>query len=254
MQIWESLVRYANTEFQQDDPKQALKDFKALVALCMNWSGLVGGDFIDLEKFTVAGSKKARLISVVIGGDNFKLCKDVRRGKSLELLATKYQKDIRQILRWLCTRKPELADAALQFLLLYGNDVKWNTEANKKFDPTGEHGYPFFYIKHPTDYGSIMSPVCMFILDRLERYHEKEEELRAVIPVAACERLGCNKFMVVKRSGRKRFHSDLCRVQASQGSPEEWAAKMRSYRKEYSETIARMLGRRVKRRNRKSDV
>jgi hypothetical protein len=248
MEIWESLVRYANADSIQENPKQALEDFRTLVGGCMSSAGLVGSDSTSFEKWK-AHSRRGKILTVVLDINDFELCRDVREGGTVDLLATKYQEDIRQVLMWLCTRNPELADSAIGFLRLHGTKVEWNWKTPANYDTTGKDVSQFLYFKAPKDYGSIVTPVCMFILHWLDRYHEGEKDLGAVIPVGLCEGPACNKFMVVQRRGRKRFHSDVCRVRANQGTQEEWAANRRTYRKGHSETLARMSGRKVKRRN-----
>jgi hypothetical protein len=79
---------------------------------------------------------------------------------------------------------------------------------------------------------SVVAPVCKFILDQIERHDIGGEELSDVIPIGLCERPECDRFFVIKRTGRRRFCSPTCRSGANQDKMtlEEKAARMRKYR------------------------
>jgi len=245
-QIWRQIVQYANADLHTDDkaPAAALQRFKALVAACMNWTGLIGGESVDFD-IIAAGSKHGESFVVIIGGDEFELCRDVREGLSPEAGGKKYQEELRQVLAWIVEprRDPKSAGKALAFLWLHGREnIAIKAERNEDFS----NDMPFFYFQSPTEYGSIVSPICKFILDSIDHFQEAPAGLSKTIPLGLCERPGCGRFMVVERKGRKRFCSDTCRVQSNQGSPKVWAARMRSYRKKHSKVLKEMAGRPIR--------
>jgi hypothetical protein len=53
----------------------------------------------------------------------------------------------------------------------------------------------------PERIGSVISPLCKFILEQIERHDIGKETLSEVIPVGTCKR--CGNFFVIGRGGAK---------------------------------------------------
>ena len=214
-QLWEALVDYANA-----DEAEQLQWLKKLISGCMNWTGLVGGNPETFKPETFKFSPR-RILTMVYDPNlefdeqDFALCKDVREGASLGSLAARYKPPVSQVLSWLITQNAELADASLDFLKRHGTHIQWDFEANKKFDPADKHGSRLLCFETATDYGSIMSPVCRFVLDEIDRYNKGEGNLSDIIPLGICEWKNCGKFMIVRKAG-KRFCCGNCRASNKQ--------------------------------------
>ena len=214
MLIWDLLVRYANTG----------GNFRTLFFTCMNYSGTVGADSLEEDgvgvQFAGAGRKMATLV-IHKSGDSVSFCLDLQKGLTLEDGAKKYQQDFKRVLTWLTDRNSEDREAALSFLWKQGRDIK--IEATVDDD---------VYSQSIHEYGTVASPTCKFILDRIDRYnegrqfivvdqnqnatpdHSYNEKLRKeILPLGLCKY--CRNFMVVERSS-KQFCSDLCRAQFGQ--------------------------------------
>jgi hypothetical protein len=205
LQVWKRLVQYVQADLNHKDE---LRNFTALVEECMAWNGLVGvpEDLVrqkaNLFRTIVAGGKRSTIRNI----DAFKLCSD---GITPEEGAIKYQKDFVPILRWLA-RDPEL-----------GNDAQAQ-EGLRAFPFLWEHGDEnislhltihqdrarSFYSFKVEKYGTVASPICRFILDRLDHF-AKAEDKEDIIPLKVC--VYCRRIMFFERSSRKTC-SDACRV------------------------------------------
>jgi hypothetical protein len=207
--IWESLVRYANAG--DSTSSLQMQDFRKLVNNCMDWIGGVDEDI--------------------------KQCRDVKGGTSLNVLAIRYRPDIKRVLAWLSAPKQhrELAFHAAEFLGLHGTGIRMCIDGNTRFDATDPEGPLVF--EWPDQCDSVLSPICKFILDQIERHDIDGEKLREAIPVGMCERPRCGSFFVIERVERGRFCSSKCRAGAYQDkmTPEEKAARMRKYRARIAE-------------------
>jgi hypothetical protein len=152
--------------------------------------------------------------------------------EALKLLAAKYHTDFKGMVTWLCApdKHPELASKAVLFLQenLDRTRVRLFDTAATLCNGSGDT-HPIFYLRSD-DYHSIMSPICEFIFNRIERYHDRELDLREAVPIQICERANCGKFFLAKRIGRKRYCSSVCRALAFQKRV-DWARYMRGYRK-----------------------
>lgn len=205
LEIWKRLVRYVQADLNH---KEELQNFRALVVECMAWNGLVGvpedviGDSGGLFRTLVAGGKK----STIRNTDPFKLCSD---GITPEQAAIKYQKDFFPVLKWLA-RNPDLAEEAraqlgkdaAPFLWKHGDeDISLQLAIHKNTAQS-------FYSLKVEEYGTAASPICRFILDRLDHY-AKAEDKSDVIPLKVCAY--CGKIMFFERTSRKTC-SDACRV------------------------------------------
>jgi len=97
---------------------------------------------------------------------------------------------------------------------------------------------------------SVVSPVCKFMLEQVERHDIGEERLKDVIPIVLCERSGCDRLFIIERAGRGRFCSSKCRAAdyQSKRTKEEKAARMRKYRATRKEQERGWIQRRKNRR------
>jgi hypothetical protein len=145
------------------------------------------------------------------------------------VLTNQYQPQLRRFLIWLCEPQthPELRIEAVDFLAKHARGVDVSLEYSEvNFDENSSYYCASYYTK-AVQYQSVMSPICKFIFDRIERYHEwldripgkkikryraNEDEIarEKAIPIRLCEKPGCGKFMLPQRTGRKRFCSQQC--------------------------------------------
>jgi len=203
--IWERLVQYAQADLND---KHELQNFRTLVEECMAWNGLVGvpedvlGEKAGLFRTMVAGGKRSTLVNK----DAFQLCDD---GLTPEKGAIKYQKDFAPVLKWLA-RDPHLEEGARAqigkeaalFLWEHGDEnVSLQLVIHAKTAQA-------FYSLKVERYGTVASPICRFILDRLDHY-AKAENKDDIIPLKVC--VYCRRIMFFERSSRKTC-SDSCRV------------------------------------------
>lgn len=208
--IWEAVCRYANDGL----------DVTTLVAEGMNW---IGGDYDDIQ-----------------------LCEDVKREmqaqrlkltssnqpevqKALESLAKRYRPEVRNVLSWLSApeQNRKLAIHAAEFLREHGTQIRMHVGGNSSF--VGEDS-KLLSEYWPDRIGSVVSPVCKFVLDQIERHDTGNKQLRDVIPIGSCKR--CGRFFLIERVGRKAFCSNRCRsgFRQDQMTPEQKAERMRKYR------------------------
>jgi len=204
-EIWKRLVQYVQADLND---KGELENFRGLVEQCMAWNGLVGvpEDVIaqktHLFKTIAARGRRATIRNI----DPFKLFDD---GIKPEEGAIKYQKEFVPILKWLA-RNPAFDDRvraqygkeAAVFLWKHGDEeisLHLAINANTK---------RAFYSLKVERYGTIASPICRFILDRLDQYARVDNK-DDVIPLRTC--VYCSKVMFFERSSRKTC-SDACRV------------------------------------------
>jgi hypothetical protein len=185
-----------------------------------------------------AGRKRGSIVSIVIHekGDSAPFCRDVRNGLTLEDGAKKYKRDFKRVLTWLTDRNSKERKAALAFLWTQGRDVVIDAFVDDDL-----------YSQSISEYGTVASPICKFILDRIDHYNDgrkfigvnekatpdlsyNEDLRREVLPLGVCKR--CEKFMVVERRS-KQFCSNLCRAEFGQAkkTKAQKAKEMRHYRK-----------------------
>jgi hypothetical protein len=167
-----------------------------------------------------------------IAGDaeDIENCMDMKGGASLDDLETRYREKIRLVLTWLSApdRHRELAARASRFVSVYAAGVRMDISANGSYKADADEP---LLTEWPDACESVVSPVCKFILEQIERHDIGGEALRDVIPIGLCERSGCGRFFVIERTGR-RFCSSKCRAGAYQEklTKEQRAARMRKYR------------------------
>jgi hypothetical protein len=180
----------------------------------MAWSGLlaipedevVQGTTIQGTISTMAANIKRGRKTAIINRETFELCRDVREGLPVESGAKRYQVDFELVLRWLTRHEPEVGKKALPFLW----EGRENENGALRLSVCRNIDLAF-YTQQITDYGSIASPICKFILDRLDYYTEAEDK-RGIIPLKACEM--CGKIMVFEK-GNKKTCGNNCRVSKS---------------------------------------
>jgi len=150
---------------------------------------------------------------------------------SLGDLQVRYHADIKRVLTWLSApdRHRELAARASRFLSVYAAGVRMDISANGGYKAGTDEP---LLMEWPDPCESVVSPVCKFILEQIERHDIGDEALRDVIPIGLCERSGCDRFFMIERAGRKQFCSSKCRAAdyQSKRTKEEKAARMRKYR------------------------
>ena len=137
----------------------------------------------------------------VINRETFDLCRDVRGGLSVESGAKRFQVDFELVLRWLAQHEAEVGVKALRFLWDESENISLSLAVCR--DPELA-----FYTQKVTEYGSIASAICKFILDRLGYYTEADDK-RGIIPLRDCEM--CGKIMVFEKVNKKTCGNN-CRV------------------------------------------
>jgi hypothetical protein len=218
--IWGNLVCYANA---QDDrgkaAPQKVRDFKTILSKCMDWLGGVDDDIGE--------------------------CRDIKGGTSLSDLEARYRADIRRVLTWLSApdQHSESAARAARFLKLHGTGIKMAIDANMNFKADADEP---LLTEWPDACEFVVSPVCKFILDQIERHDVWGEALKDVAPIGSCERSGCDRFFMIERAGRGRFCSSKCRARDYQGklTKEQRAARMRKYRATLKEQASKWIQKR----------
>lgn len=215
--IWDAVVAYVNA----DNPARHKQDFEKLVVICLDW---IGADESDMES-----------------------CRDLK-GTSLDALAGKYRPEIARVLTWLSdpVAHQDVAGHAGEFLRKLGGDITMHVDGNARF----KHEEDPLVHAWPDHIGSVITPVCKFILDQIERHDVNGEPLRDVIPIGQCDWKNCTRFFVIERVGRARYCSGLCRANANQTAlPKEVrAARMRKYRQGVRDRAAAKQSRSTKKK------
>jgi hypothetical protein len=245
--IWRGLAAFANGNFDTDPPelmRAETKKFLHLLVYCAP-SGTHEQDPLQFLRSCAEICEHAKRFPMppVLKGAEF---------LSFHLLCLHYHPQLKTLLTWLCEpqKHPELEIEAIEFLGKYASGVTVTPEvAGFNFDKSADDYFPAYYITR-VDYKLLMGPVCKFIFDRIERYHEwldtprpqskkkvteedEESEREKAVPIRICDRPGCGKFFVPRRVGRKKFCSDACVRQAqTPRSGDENRDYMRLYRLE----------------------
>ena len=198
--IWKRLVQYVQADLNEKDE---LQNFRILTLECMAWSGLIGVPEKQLGtedhsvfRTMVAGGKKSRVVNT----DPFKLFSD---GLTPEEGAIKYQKDFIPVLKWLAgSSTAELGFEAMRFLWKHGEEgIGLRLELHGKRDES-------FYARRVEQFETIASPICRFILDKLDQYAVAEDK-RDIVPVKLCAY--CSNIMFFERSSKDTCGA-ACRV------------------------------------------
>ncbi len=165
-------------------------------------------------------------------------------------LCLRYQPRLKRFLTWLCEPQKH-KDLTPEALTSLGHAQGVNVQpdlSDANFDESSSKYCPVYYWK-TTHYQTLMSPICKFIFDRIERYHEwldrdprypneklkdnEAMEREKAVPIFICERPGCGKFCLPQRTGRKKFCSKVCCDLTQPGrTPEENKDYMLVYRLE----------------------
>jgi hypothetical protein len=222
LRLWEAIVAYANA----DPPEETLKQKIAFLTMLTESVGWIGGVLDDLKQCDDAQGQD--IVAVV----------------ESRVLEERYRPEIKRVLTYLAApdRYGNLAAQAAEFLRQHGTEIKMHI-GSSGFNPEDGLLISEYW---PERIGSVVSPVCKFILDQIERHDEGREPLREVIPIGLCDRPGCGRFRIVKKQRKGNvFCSDLCRANFSQAnkSKEEKAADMRDYRATVKERRAKKKGR-----------
>jgi hypothetical protein len=187
-EIWAALIQYVNAGGVETTGRQLADSFKAIVSLAMH---RVGGT-----------------------GEELDTCKDVERIiaslhpecvtspwshylEALEILASRYQSQMRTVLAWLANpgSDQELADRAVEIIRAHGSHMRMHWEA-AGYD-ANEPECPILF-EYPEYCHSVISPVCKFIKDQLDRHDLDGEELKDLFPFGLCDRPGCGRFRMFK--------------------------------------------------------
>jgi hypothetical protein len=213
-QIWASLVEYANAEDEQGKAPHRVQEFETVLRKCMDW---IGGENEDIGE-----------------------CRDIKQGVSVHELEARYSADIRRVLTWLSAPEHHIDSAAraARFLRLYGTGIKMSIDANMTFKAGADEP---LVMEWPDACESVVSPVCKFILDQIQRHDMLGEHLSDLFPIGLCERKACGHFFLFQRAGRKRFCDDKCRAGASQDklTLKQKAARMRKHRATLKEMMSK---------------
>lgn len=218
VKLWEAIIAYANAG-PHDDALVQMKNFMTMLAEGVGWIGGVFDDLAHCED--VQGQDKladvrSRIVAVL----------------ERRVLEERYRPGIKRVLTYLAApeRYGDLAAFhAIEFLRLHGTAIKMHIGSSGFAPEVGLLISEYW----PEKIGSVVSPVCKFILDQIERHDEGREPLREVIPIGLCERPGCGKFRIIKKQRKGHvFCSDLCRSNFGQAnkSKETKAAYMKKHR------------------------
>lgn len=197
--IWGAVIDYVNTA----TPAHQRQPFEKLVNMTLDW---ISGDESDMEG-----------------------CRDLER-TPLDALANQYRPELANVLTWLSdpAKHRGFAGQAVEFLRKFSSAIRVHIDGNAGFKNADD---PLVF-EWPDEIGSVITPLCKFILDQIQRHDINGEPLRDVVPIGQCERAGCNQFFVIERVGRTRFCSGLCRAKVNQSllPKEVRAERMRKYR------------------------
>jgi hypothetical protein len=255
--IWRGIIGFANAaNFDSDAPDSSsaklvlaeIKKFFQLLMFC-GPSGTVektGVDFLESFADVRAFAKGLRNMDPSISSSLVEIA-------SFNSLCLKYQPQLKKFLTWLCAPQQhrDLRSEAINFLGKHARGVDVIPDFSDANLKRGKDYCPVYYYKE-VHCQSLMGPICKFIFDRIERYHdwldqspqysrkkfketedEEESERENAVPIRMCERPGCGKFLVPQRVGRKRFCSKTCLVLDQPGrTGDENRDYMRLYRLE----------------------
>jgi len=215
--IWQRLTEYANGDGSE-------KDFKELARECFDRMGVADAPNV-LEE-----------------------CKDAQKA-TIAALYERYREPIQKLLQWLIAPNAftlstmddlmensmrlsmEVADFLDKHARAYRVEYNIMVEIDQE---SGSGGSSVLLGRTFSNIGSVVTGICRFILEQVDRHDLHGEPISAVFPFGLCERLGCGRFFIVQRVGRARFCSDNCRslVGKQKVSKEDKAAYMKQYRAE----------------------
>lgn len=223
--IWRLLVSYVN----------AADEFEPLFFSCMNYCGTVGVDSLEADLDVMHLGRKLVTVHYHETGNSVSFCRDVQKGTKLERGGKKYHEDFTRVLSWLTDRGSKNREEALAFLWREAKNIKISARVDDDL-----------YSQWIDEFGTVASPICKFILDRIDSYNDSRkymvredaaipnpsfnENLRiSILPLGRCRY--CGDFMVLERRS-KQFCKDLCRAQAAheKETNAERAKKIRDWR------------------------
>ena len=230
--IWQGIVDYANNDFTS--PESSLEQLKALISRCL------GELVIDISY-----CERWRDVLEVKSGATRDRKKQLE--ESLRFWALNYQPDFKNLLVWLCIPKANhhLSKAAIEFLQKGCEGISWSIGPNYDFDENGENeSAPVFFVPSVSSCWSIVSPVCLFLRDRIWQFQEGELTLSQAMPIRICDNPGCGRFKLPERQREACYCSGKCRSadHQSQKAPQDKAEYMASYRKRSPNAKAKKRG------------
>jgi hypothetical protein len=224
-EIWQGIVDYVNADFSKDAEK-ALRSLEKLVGTCEGLSGVWEESGINLW----AQIEEVRVIRANAKGEE-----EEAWMASIRLSAMRHQDELRKVLTWICAPKEnvDLAHDAVDFLQRGCDGISWRLDFNNEFDEAGEDGYPIFFFRFLERCESVVSPVCVFLRDRLWEFQEGDLPLTEAVPIRMCANPGCGRFKLPERDRTPCYCSGRCRSAHFQRnkSADDKAERVRGYRK-----------------------
>ncbi len=209
--VWMGIIHYVNADLSSDA--------KAYASLLRVLYELTPAPELTEFKLTEFGEDDFFYLSELSGA----------RKDDLISLAVHYQKILKSLLMWLCKPKShsESRVGVLRFLEVNAHGEDWHIDYNE--DPVASLGDfdeergPFLYFVKEVKFASIMTPVCKFIFDFVD-------DPPKPLPIRICRRLGCDKFILPERMGRKEYCSPNCCALDHRPTPKENKDYMWLYR------------------------
>ena len=255
--IWRGIIGFANAatldattspaRIAGSLPPEEIKKFLYLLKLCdqSSFQDLGMDSFAEVQQLTKALPTQLGLDAFPVGADK------AMNLIAFAMLSNRYQPQLRRFLTWMCEpqKHPDLSTEAINFLAKHARGVDIRPDySDANFDENSP-GYSAVYYYKTVQYQSVMSPICKFIFDRIERYHDwldripvkkvkrhrdNEDEIarEKAIPIRICERPGCGRFLIPQRIGRKKFCSKKCLVAQPGRTGKENKDYMWLYRRE----------------------
>lgn len=205
-QIWKGLVAYANANLETE--VESFASFADTLLDCMPW---------------LARNATFGLIPI--------LARDYKTNPTRQIEglfragAVQFQPEIRRLLSWLCNPELNKQDRpfAFDFLQEHMEHARFTSE-----EPVFDEGHPENprywtprgelrddFPHRSLNYEDIADPVCDFILNEHERYHDELYQMArkgkslGLVPIVLCAS-GCGRFIMPERTGRKTYCSTEC--------------------------------------------
>lgn len=214
-------------------------------------------DYVNGDGTTKQFEKLAAQCFARLGMDDaprmLRRCEDIKSGKSLTELAEYYRSPLRDVLRWINSPKIfSMMDAeefvpasmlnrdAANFLMEHSRSLRITLEPKLVLNKEREDA-TILLRRDFSELGSVVTGVCQFILDQVDRHDLDGVPLAELFPFGLCEREGCGRFFYVQRVGRGKFCSDRCRAAVAKAKKplEDKAAYMKKYRAELARRAKR---------------
>jgi hypothetical protein len=229
--MWEVIIDFANataSSRREEDVEALVDSFVVMIQAGLCWIAADQED-IDLCDYLVSEIVVQERLADAAQADTAHA-----KRAAFEVLARLYQLSVKVILTWLSnpTAYLHLADYSVRFISKLGPDIEMTSYANSEFDANNPNT-PLTY-QGMERCLSVLSPVCRFLQDQIERQEIWAEELREAFPFRTCDRPGCNRFRIVKIAQTGRFFcSPSCKVifHRSNKSKAERATAQRNIRR-----------------------